>query len=134
LFGVVDFASDLRGSITIDVRKGFGVGLVELAKLHLSLANVQDEPRPLGAVGSGAWFGSFFFLLINSDLRWFVFFCVCYFFRASDIKNRCHSGIVLLCLKQQLGVHPFFADREPVQYNLNIDALFISDDLREDHL
>jgi hypothetical protein len=25
-----------------------------------SLPNVQDEPRPLGAVGSGVWLGSFF--------------------------------------------------------------------------
>jgi hypothetical protein len=25
-----------------------------------SLPNVQDEPRPLGAVGSGGWLGSFF--------------------------------------------------------------------------
>ena len=29
-------------------------------RCHLSLANVQDEPRPLGAVGSGDWLGSFF--------------------------------------------------------------------------
>lgn len=34
----------------------------------LSLPNVQDEPRPPGAVGSGAWFGSFF-ILVFEDRR-----------------------------------------------------------------
>src|SRR3954464_6796045 len=34
--------------------------LSDFGKQGHSLPNVQDEPRPLGAVGSGDWLGSFF--------------------------------------------------------------------------
>ena len=36
---------------------------------HLSLANVQDEPRPLGAVGSGVWLGLFLICARRIRLR-----------------------------------------------------------------
>jgi len=52
---------------------------------RLSLPNVQDEPRPLGAVGSGAWLGSVFLrekVIVCNSLRPNFFF--------PDSSFQCH--------------------------------------------